>query len=156
MIGAHTDTSGAIAGCFNGTIDEVRVSSIVRYGRYRTPDASGTENDGFLKAAAAITDGGRFDRGLSLDGTDDYVEIPDDDTLDVTGDFTFEAWASGDSHRLCVFSDYPRSSHGVRVDRLGEWAGMPDGGAQAYADGGPIRWRGCGRYRLPGQRSPCP
>jgi len=57
MIGAHTDTSGAIAGCFNGTIDEVRVSSVARYGRYRTPDASGNENDGFLKAAAAITDG---------------------------------------------------------------------------------------------------
>ena len=33
----------------------------------------------------------RSQSGLWLDGAYDYVEIPGDDTLDVTGEFTIEA-----------------------------------------------------------------
>ena len=93
MVGAERDALGVASGFFEGLIDEVRVSSVARYGEELTPDASGNGNDGALKAGALIADGGRFDKGLALDGVDDHVEVPDSNgTLDITGDFTIEAW----------------------------------------------------------------
>ena len=32
------------------------------------------------------------DGSTSFDGTDDYIEIQDDDTLDLTGDWTISLW----------------------------------------------------------------
>ena len=45
-------------------------------------DSSGNGNDGVLRMGTA----------LNFDGTDDYVEVPDSSSLDITDEITIEAW----------------------------------------------------------------
>lgn len=47
-------------------------------------DSSGNGNDGTLS-------GGKFGNALIFDGVDDYVHIPYDVSLDITGEITIEA-----------------------------------------------------------------
>jgi hypothetical protein len=57
-----------------------------------TPDVSPHGNDGYARGGAALAEG-RFGQGLTLDGVDDYVEIPWAESLDLgAGDFTWTAW----------------------------------------------------------------
>lgn len=57
-----------------------------------TPDASGNQLNGFLRGGAA-TGTGKFGTALSLDGTDDYVQLPFAEQLAVSsGDFTWTGW----------------------------------------------------------------
>ncbi len=62
-------------------------------------DSSGNGNDGTLEGDAEINeDSAKFRQGLSLDGSGDYVEIPDSDTLDIDGNtITVEAWINLDN-----------------------------------------------------------
>ncbi|MBI4713330.1 MAG: DUF2341 domain-containing protein [Planctomycetes bacterium] len=62
-----------------------------------TADASGNGNTGNLAAAPnnpTWTAAGRFGNGLSFDGVDDYVDVPDSASLDITGDLTIEFWVN--------------------------------------------------------------
>jgi len=61
-------------------------------------DSSGNGNDGELKNNPKWVEG-KFGRALSFDGTDDYVEVPDSDTLDVTA-ITLNAWVKGEANQL--------------------------------------------------------
>ena len=47
----------------------------------RTADSSGLGNDGTYKGSS-----------LQFDGVDDYVNVPDSNSLDITGDLSVEAW----------------------------------------------------------------
>jgi len=58
-------------------------------------DTSGNDNDGTI-TGASWTDG-KFDKALSFDGNDDYVDVPDSASLDITGSFSLEAWIIQDS-----------------------------------------------------------
>ena len=66
---------------WDGTADEV-------------VDASGAGNDGVAVGATGIptTGAGKFGNGGVFDGVDDYVSIADDDSLDITNNFTIGAW----------------------------------------------------------------
>jgi hypothetical protein len=62
-------------------------------------DSSGNANHGTLNlGAGGNTDptaawvSGKFDKAVDLDGVDDYVSVADADSLDLTDDFTIEAW----------------------------------------------------------------
>ena len=55
-----------------------------------TADASGNGNDGTLVGPAWT--GGYFGNALSLDGSDDYVQVADHSTLDMTSEFTIAVW----------------------------------------------------------------
>ncbi|MFZ5979707.1 MAG: LamG domain-containing protein, partial [Candidatus Zixiibacteriota bacterium] len=58
-------------------------------------DESGHGNDGILRNGPVWTTGGRFGYALDMDGTNDYMIIPDDTSLDVNpvgGALTMEAW----------------------------------------------------------------
>jgi len=57
-------------------------------------DSSGYGNDGVIYGASWVA--GHSSTGLSFDGTNDYVEIPDDATLDVAGDLSIEFWVRSD------------------------------------------------------------
>jgi YD repeat-containing protein len=57
-------------------------------------DSSGEGNDGTVSGASWTE--GRFGAALEFDGADDYVEIPDDDSLDLTDSFTVSAWVKLD------------------------------------------------------------
>jgi len=69
-----------------------------------TSDKSGNGNDGILGGGTASYEpdwaggivplsGGKEGGGaLQFDGTDDYVEVPDDDSLDITDAITIEVW----------------------------------------------------------------
>jgi len=54
-------------------------------------DASGNGNDGALSGATR-TVSGRFGGALAFDGVNDQVAVADDDTLDLSGAMTLEAW----------------------------------------------------------------
>jgi len=56
-----------------------------------------TAGDGAGPNTGALTNGplwspGRIDGGLLFDGVDDYVEVPDHSSLDITADLTLSAW----------------------------------------------------------------
>ena len=61
-------------------------------------DASGKGNDGTLKNNPQWV-AGKFGKALEFDGKDDYVEVPDNDTLDVTS-ITLAAWVKGTVNQL--------------------------------------------------------
>ena len=58
-------------------------------------DSSGNENHGTLMPASPVwTTEGIINGALDFDGDDDYVEIPDDPTLDITDEITLMAWVN--------------------------------------------------------------
>jgi hypothetical protein len=54
-------------------------------------DSSGSGNDATIEGGAKWVNG-KFGKALSLDGSDDYVEIPHDDSLNVGGEHTIALW----------------------------------------------------------------
>ncbi|MGB7053997.1 MAG: LamG-like jellyroll fold domain-containing protein, partial [bacterium] len=58
-------------------------------------DETANNNDGTISGATWTT--GRFGFALSFDGVDDYVQMSDAASLDITGDLTLEAWIKPDA-----------------------------------------------------------
>jgi hypothetical protein len=54
-------------------------------------DISDFGNDGSLQGATFTTDG-KYAGGIQFDGIDDYVNVPDSSSLDITNEITVEAW----------------------------------------------------------------
>lgn len=101
---------------FNGTIDEVKIYSkvlspeeiLIDYGGGEVTgdiaglwhfdegsgttvmDSSGNGNNGSIYGANWTT--GKIGSAIYFNGTNDYVEIPDDSSLDITGNITIIAW----------------------------------------------------------------
>ena len=63
-----------------------------------TRDSSGKGNDGKLVNNPKWV-AGKFGKALEFDGKDDYVEVPDNDTLDVTA-ITLVAWVKSEAKQL--------------------------------------------------------
>ena len=65
-------------------------------------DDSGTGNNGTVNGATWIING-KLNGALDFDGVNDYVEVPDDDSLDLTDSFTVVAWfkAYGEPNASC-------------------------------------------------------
>ncbi|MFX0200112.1 MAG: LamG-like jellyroll fold domain-containing protein, partial [Candidatus Hodarchaeota archaeon] len=80
-------------------------------------DSSGYDNHGMLS-------GGKFGNALNFDGINDYVEVPDDVSLDISGNITLEAWiyvnafsTSEGYHMYIVSKDsFGQRSYGIGVD----------------------------------------
>jgi len=98
---------------FNGIIDEVRIynrvlneseiksiyenntfirKSLIAYWRFN-------EGKGNIAHDSHIWADGKFGYALSFDGVDDYVRVPDNDSLDITGELAVEAWVKFDGFR---------------------------------------------------------
>ena len=77
---ANTNTGGLVA-AYN--FNETSGTTVV--------DASGNGNHGTISGAKRINRG-KFGRALSFDGVDDWVTVPDADSLDLTNGMTLEAW----------------------------------------------------------------
>jgi len=58
-------------------------------------DTSGNNNHGMIHGATWTT--GKLGFALNFDGSNDYVEVPDSDSLDITEQVTFVAWIKPDS-----------------------------------------------------------
>jgi len=80
-------------------------------------DETANDNDGTFS-------GGKFGNALKFDGLNDYVNIPDDSTLEITGDITLEAWININSfstsagyHMYIIGKDsVGQRSYGIGVD----------------------------------------
>ncbi len=103
---------GYYSGYFNGLIDEVRIynralseaeikaiyqnNTFIREGLvayWRFDEGSGTTaHDTHHIAKSDNKEGSVFGNALSFDGVDDYVELPNSDSLDITDEITVEAW----------------------------------------------------------------
>lgn len=57
----------------------------------KTTDSSGNSFDA-TNHGASFTNNGKINGAWDLDGDDDYLEIPDHNKLDLTGNFTISAW----------------------------------------------------------------
>jgi hypothetical protein len=104
---------------FNGKIDEVRFSNTLRYsgGTYTVPtsefsvdsetialwhfdegsgiivtDSTANNNDGTLEPNGPQWTTGRVGGALNFDGIDDYVNVGNNPSLDLSSDLTVEAW----------------------------------------------------------------
>ena len=53
-------------------------------------DSSGNGNDGVIYGATWVE--GKYGKALSFDGVDDYVEVPDSSSLDISDGITIEVW----------------------------------------------------------------
>jgi parallel beta-helix repeat protein len=83
-------------------------TSLVAWFRMDDIDGSGDPsdyfgiNDGTAIADATQTDSGKFGKGFTFDGTDDYISITDSSSLDITGEeITLAMWVypiTGENH----------------------------------------------------------
>lgn len=65
----------------------------LRLPQVTTPDRSRADNEATVRGNPSIVDGVDGGQALSCTGLDDYVELPMDESLDVTGDrLTLEVW----------------------------------------------------------------
>ena len=82
-------------------------------------DSSGYGNDGTIYGATWVD--GKYGEALSFDGIDDYIEVPDSDSLDITDAITIEAWVkpSPGDYRTIVSKGY-LESYALRIARDSE------------------------------------
>ena len=59
-------------------------------------DSSGYDNDGILYNFVSPWVSGRFGQALKFDGVDDYIEVLDSASLDITGAITVECWVKSE------------------------------------------------------------
>ena len=71
-------------------------------------DLSQYRNHGTIHGATWTQ--GKFGKALSFDGVDDYVEVPDSASLDITDEITIEAWVNV---REKDGEQYPVQKHGA-------------------------------------------
>lgn len=106
-------------------------------------DISGNSNDGELKGNPGWSEG-QFGKALDFNGSSDYVEVPDSESLSITGDITITTW-------IFKRSD---ATHGGTI--LGKWKqngdvwsyvlyGVGDGGG-----GWRLRWDDTSQTNLEG------
>ncbi len=72
------------------------------------------DNDGTLLGGAGYASDGVCGYAVELDGIDDYIEVPDDDSLDFTDEITIEAWIkpSVTSQRYAVHKGWHQGQTG--------------------------------------------
>jgi hypothetical protein len=90
-------------------------------------DASANSNHGTISGATWAGPTwvlGQYGDGLQFDGVDDYVNIPDNPSLDITGDMTIEAWfmvndfSTSEGYHLYIASKDSTAgrSYGIGID----------------------------------------
>ncbi|MGQ9630780.1 MAG: LamG-like jellyroll fold domain-containing protein [bacterium] len=82
-------------------------------------DISPNGNDGVINGAAFVP--GRYGTGLSFDGVDDYVEVADSPSLDITTNLSVEAWIKlnsigGNQRILRKGEGTPNTGYAMRVE----------------------------------------
>ncbi len=98
-------------------------------------DSSGNNNDGTLYPSYPSDSpqwvDGRFGKALEFDGVNDFVEIPDSNSLDITDEITMEAWVKPYS-----FSTIPYIISKKKTDTAGLYALIitDEGKAKAFFD----------------------
>ena len=85
MVVAHPSSTDSIVGLWH--LDEGIGTTAY--------DSSGYGNDGTIQGNPAWVSG-RIGKALKFDGIDDYVEVPDSASLDITDKITVEAWVKID------------------------------------------------------------
>jgi chitodextrinase len=91
-------------------------------------DASAEDNDGVLNGAG-WTSAGRFGGAVTFDGTNDWITVLDDPSLDLTNSLTLEAWVKprelGSVWRTVIMKEQPA---GLSYGLYGETSsGRPSG-----------------------------
>ena len=102
-------------------------------------DESGNGNDGMI-SGATWTSGGRFGGALSFNGTNDWVEIGDAASLDLTNGMTLAAWVKpsegGPGWRTVLSKERNRLAYGLYAsDDTGRPAGLVYVGDERTATG---------------------
>jgi hypothetical protein len=105
-------------------------------------DSSGLNNDGTLTGGATYSSSGKYNAACSFDGVNDYVNVADSATLDITHGFTMAAWVFPTSSmtdfrtimiKSYVYYLYASSEAGFCGSAGALFAGYEAGGSAAYA-----------------------
>jgi hypothetical protein len=85
-------------------------------------DSSGFGNDGTVYGATWVD--GKYGKALSFDGTNDYVEVPDSNSLDISDAITVSWWhkANSWSHTMGIMGKYNVFSFAKRLS--GPFSGL--------------------------------
>lgn len=100
-------------------------------------DASPQRNTGTIQGASR-TSNGRYGRGVSFDGQDDWITVADDSSLDLTNGMTLEAWVKPDtlanSWRTILIKEQTQNL--AYAMYAGTDAGLPSGHVYTDSDKG--------------------
>ncbi len=82
---------------FNHSLSEDEFLKLYDRNNSLVKDSSSYDNNGFTENGASSING-FFNNGMFFDGIDDYINISDDDSLDLTASGTLGAWINMDKH----------------------------------------------------------
>jgi len=108
-------------------------------------DLSPKENYGAIHGPTWTTDG-KFGKAVEFDGSDDYIEVPDSESLNITDQMTIEAWIIpknwGNWLRIAVKGNYPNFQYlmllGGSLGQIGFCVKNSGAEKSAYTDAGAI------------------
>lgn len=110
----ETPTSTPIPGCTNPT-------GLVSWWKGDgSPNDEMNTNNGDLVNGVSFSDG-IIDQGFSFDGVDDYVNLPDNPSLDPSGSFSIEAW---------IYPTWSEAENGYHII-MSKWGGY--GWSRSYS-----------------------
>ena len=116
---------------------EIVTDELVSYWSFDESDIDGEKvkdamgnNDGTLQGGAPQVDG-KIGKALEFDGKDDYVLVPDSDSLDFETNFTWAAWLKTTAAQGTVMAKAPLE---------GNWA---EGGKSLFVAGGTLHFDIC-------------
>jgi len=72
---------------------------------------------------------GKYGYALNFDGVDDYVEVPDSDSLDITDEITLEAWVKSKSVGRYILAKDPTYTEILRPNAAGDYTNLTAVGA---------------------------
>jgi len=95
----HINPIDTVKANWNGT-DVLLYSDTLRglwHFNGNTRDSSRYKNDGTIVGGVDCSYTGYFDKACKFDGVDDYINVPNSDSLEITAPITLEAWINRES-----------------------------------------------------------
>ncbi len=131
---AGSGPSAMVSGFFDGLCSPSQSGQVALWsGENNAEDSIGTQDGSLVNGTAFVA--GRIGQAFSLDGADDYVEVPDSTVLDIAAQITLSAWINPtalggriiDKLTAGVSNGYLLDTFGGKVRLIATSTGSADG-----------------------------